>query len=655
MKDKSASSSASGHVDSEQGAMMRGKRKLTRTPTDQIVKKAVRDNFKGPEWTPHRLYTHKVNNMTLVELLTERIRAWRREDPDVTRGAGLYKEVKDIYRDDESMKTRLLNSLSDDLALTESLVDALKPTKGAVSNVKVQSWIQASSTASGDDLVLLMQWALDLNPVNDKHRRMLLDLVRFFKKINIETHHGHFFEFVKPWISDVLIHAFSKVKLSKNREWPMTFLKTHSSLVAMVLPVGSLQAVMASAIAGWHTHRLELKELVAFDLGEAIFGFSMRTVAQRDMDTWLREKVEQIESAKGPLSGATFDATVTTLQKELAQTSFGKFLESERDIEFKYRGLAFPAHIADTNQYILLAVAACYKGLAVEGGNAPSMWIEHVLPFREALANPPTVDLEWCEPCKQARQALKDCVQEYASLDAGVLKEVVNLRTSRFLEMDPFFKVELAVVRAIAESSDGKQLLLTVLNLMPSENERVTPLQALSSIERVEKGDLYKLSKTTAQGKLAVIKALLTDLAETQPLTTLAAIQADLSLQDIANRFKFFLTHEDETADSPMTFGAEAWRKRYKDMCDTASGASIKPEKIEELEAYSWLVDDAARKDLASLSSLVQKAAAAKSKVVRGTKKQKSESSSSSGRAAVFAMLQRPKAKAATKPMNSKA
>ncbi len=125
----------------------------------------------------------KVDGLTLVQELTNNIHAWRQDDPDVTRGAGLYKDIKDKFGDRDSVKVRLLNMLQDNLNLTDGLVGAMEHSqKGSVNNNKVQAWIQYTDTATQDDVVLLMQWALTLNPNKDKHRPFLFDLIRFFQE-----------------------------------------------------------------------------------------------------------------------------------------------------------------------------------------------------------------------------------------------------------------------------------------------------------------------------------------------------------------------------------------------------------------------------------------------------------------------------------------
>ncbi len=118
----------------------------------------------------------------------------------------------------------------------------------------------------------------------------------------------------------------------------------------------------------------------------------MKDIAQHEMAKFIGEAMKAIEAnTSETLDQTTFDQTVQNLNHELSESPFAKFLDPERDIQLGYIGLLFDEHVQSIEQQVIVSVAGCYKGLAVECGAVEAFWIEGVLPFREAPGRIPKV------------------------------------------------------------------------------------------------------------------------------------------------------------------------------------------------------------------------------------------------------------------------
>ena len=220
-------------------------RKLARQSTDQVVKKALRDNFKAPEWTEADLVGNIVDGKNLVQKLTEIIHNWRQSDPNadvLTRGESTYTNLKAIYRNPNSPLSRIMAMVDPEASVTTAFVDALEATQERPPrHMEMKTHLVVRGPPSITELVGIARLAFRFNYVNEKHRVYCMDAVRFFQKHDVTKQFPAFWEQVQSWVHEVLSAVYVKGKPSKTKQWPETFFKMYGHLAYMCLPQRSVE------------------------------------------------------------------------------------------------------------------------------------------------------------------------------------------------------------------------------------------------------------------------------------------------------------------------------------------------------------------------------------------------------------------------------
>ena len=107
---------------------VRSKRQLTQQNTGDIARKAINDNFKGPEWTPERMNSVYIEGKHLLQYIHDLIHRWRRHDPDVKRGKGMYADAKLKYRSSDNPLERLMSLVEEEEEVPEKFQRAFELT-----------------------------------------------------------------------------------------------------------------------------------------------------------------------------------------------------------------------------------------------------------------------------------------------------------------------------------------------------------------------------------------------------------------------------------------------------------------------------------------------------------------------------------------------
>ncbi len=189
--------------------------------------------------------------------------------------------------------------------------------------------------------------------------------------------------------------------------------------------------------------------------------------------------------------------------------------------------------------------------------------------------------------------------------------------------MDPYFKVELAIVREMSQSKDGKQLLSFALKLMPTLAHVVAPKAVLTSLDNIKGGELYMLSPMGAQGKLQVVQKMLMTLSNNTFPPEVKAEQTDERMKLIVERFQLFLRNVEKIGDKLVVeTGTTAWASLFTHLKAASAKTNINAELITKLQTYIWLApSDADVQELNRIEQTLQTQIAQTGKDPRATAK----------------------------------
>lgn len=317
---------------------------LKRTPTDEVVKKALKDNFKGAEWSPDAIYYNVVDGKNLFEFLKEKIHEARTEGSEVKRGSRLYAEAKEIYSAKDSPTARLRALIDDAEPIQECLIDAMLATKRKVANhTLMQAHLQCGPAPSGiTNMVAICRWALTLNALNDTHRPIALDFVRYQMKHKLQEKFPLIADIMRNWCDELLVMTYVKGKTRSSNLWARTFLETHRSIVGIVLPMPEVEKLLACSEGASAKLKTELKAVVnSSGLGEAIFGPSMVSIASDELQELIETRLLAIEAdTASPINQASVEKHIMELMDVIAaKVEIHKYLPTDREVIVKCPGV----------------------------------------------------------------------------------------------------------------------------------------------------------------------------------------------------------------------------------------------------------------------------------------------------------------------------
>ena len=575
------------------GSSASGSRKLKRESTDQVVNQRIRDNFK--DWGPEDTDLFKVNGVSLREELTADVRKERLAGRfQFTPGKFYYQTKRKIFRRDLDPDDLLKQLIPDDEEIDADWLKAvIKARKVPPDRTLLLSKLRSVATMpSLTTVVAIVRWAITLNPRNKKMAPAGLDVLRFLAKHDVKTERPAIFDIVRPWVDTLLTLTWLKSKQLRMSQ--ASFLEIYDNVTSLLLPKKAVDKVLAN-LSELQSVAPELSLIcVGSNLANAMFGGALMKVSGFEVERIIDVRIKAFASKTDIIDDAKCATFLDALMLELQGMPQCKALPNKRDIKFEYRGQKFAACAKSLASEVQLKTAAYWKGIAVDRGILPPLWIEELLTFQTGLFDTgPTVAASLCVPAKFARAECKKAADEYQAIDPNVLKELLDLKSTHFLSIDRDFAVELELIRAIIGQNSGEKLFKMVVDTFPTATTAKSPEHVLVQIDKIMSQELYKFASSDAKAKIEVAQKMVSKLLDgREPDVDVA--KTDDFLKHVVSHVQFFIRVElPGSADLPgqTLIGLQAAQHLLADVVSKQSDGSIVPGDLATVLTFRYLLD----------------------------------------------------------------
>eukprot|EP00974_Lingulodinium_polyedra_P087166 8450871-Lingulodinium_polyedra.AAC.3 len=269
----------------------RKRRVLRKRSTEEIVQKALLDNFKG--WSHHDIDVHQVDGKSLRCRLADDKRAQLSGAP-VVMGASYYKNLKELYSNAGSPEKRL-QVKDNSLEVNPRLQKALVAYRSANSNkALLTEYLATAKGINQKELVGLFRCACALKPsVSTRSLHLALDLMRFAQRLKLSTLFAEEVNIMRHLFDDTLLAAFALLK--KEQVSVATFWNLYSDICPLVLNVDDVQRLV-SCKTKWTDVKEELLRVTgATKVGMRMFGFAAQLVLAQTVSDKIDAELKKLE------------------------------------------------------------------------------------------------------------------------------------------------------------------------------------------------------------------------------------------------------------------------------------------------------------------------------------------------------------------------
>lgn len=247
------------------------RRSLRRQTTEQQVTKALTDNFKN--FSSMEVDGVKHDSLTLRERLVQD-KHDQRAGKHVTMGASYYRQLRDLYADNESPAKKLCVSNPND-EVGGRLTKALTAWKAGNSNKgPITEWLASEPTANQKELIGLLRMALQIRPSASMAQcNLVLDLMRFLVRTSLSLRFPAEIEMLRTTWDDALCVAWANMK--KERVSPKTFVSIYGPILPLACNGKDVDTIL-DATGSWLSVKNELLSVTnSSKLGMRLFGFAL--------------------------------------------------------------------------------------------------------------------------------------------------------------------------------------------------------------------------------------------------------------------------------------------------------------------------------------------------------------------------------------------
>ena len=354
--------------------------------TPALVTKTLKDNYLAKGLSDEDVYVHKIDGKTLSELTREDLTR-RHSDPSFKMGFYYFKTLRDKYRNTEHPSKRLKVDAASECTPNPALLKAMvRVKKNASDMADIQAFLGSAVSVNRAELVGICRWALDLRPSNGKHLLALVDVLRFFKRMDIKAKYSDVFSAMFTHMEESLCTLRKKNK-SVEAE---VFCRLNDDVVTMFLQPSNLDLVLA-AQKDYPKVETHIQALVTDSaVGDVVWGFAHLKIIAASVDNVIKEEV--LEFSKGVMNLAAVNNAKFAIAAKANAVVGAEKLPNHRDVQIPFQGESIPGAVTSIQMQVNVSLAACWKGAAVATGLLKPFFSEDSLVLgRSALG---TVSLE---------------------------------------------------------------------------------------------------------------------------------------------------------------------------------------------------------------------------------------------------------------------
>lgn len=328
-------------------------------------------------------------------------------------------------------------------------------------------------------------------------------------------------------------------------------------------------------------------------VGSAMWSFAAAKLLVHDVLEIIEKHLKAMETLH--LTNVIVLQTKKDIAQEINELENSCLIPGRRQVCLRYRNFDIPnVKFSSLAQEINTKVAARIKTIAVDKGLLSPLWCEDLLPVKATVPAPAGLDAELIAGATVARQQVQKAIADGAGQDNDVVKDILNKRLKDLKGLDPDFDVEVAILQAVCNDSEGLMLKQALMTTMPSESAHRAPTDTLRLLSTLVKQPVYKMSSRELQGKVGALQKSLTIMSESRP-PDLTHLKLDKFLNQVAMSFDFFLRAEKDVAQGGTTlnkvvFGSVAMAVRFEALVAKHTQGNACLGDVEAINAFEWLL-----------------------------------------------------------------
>ncbi|CAK0836512.1 unnamed protein product [Prorocentrum cordatum] len=229
-------------------------------------------------------------------------------------------------------------------------------------------------------------------------------------------------------------------------------------------------------------------------------------------------------------------------------------------------------------------------------------------------------------PFGVARESASASIISAGISDGEALAGFVKDQDRAWIEQEPAFGVEIALLLHITGEGAGLRLKQAMAKAMPSTSAAVTPEQTLQELDKLRQSDTFKLANSTQQGKFLTVHRIIGRIVE-GAAPNVATAGKDEMLSDVVALIPNFVRQVKPAAEGnpkATAFGAEALALMYPDVKKKAGAGNATLKDVKPFRIYGYLCAPEVRATYDAMVSDVDKklgsASSAKAKKAKTSK-----------------------------------
>jgi hypothetical protein len=368
----------SGHTFGTMPKKGKATRKTSGSPTrkltaEGIANKTCKDNYITKGMTEDEVFVMRIDGFTLFDV-TVRDQLRKKSDVAFKMNCKYYNEQRAKYRHPEHASKRLRQVPSGTNTVDPALLKAMVAFKrNPLDNEPFQLYLGQAKMPNETELVGTFKWAVELSPNHPKQFGALMDLLRFCERHRVDK------TFPAQWkmMRDLFDRTLVAARLKSKKVTPEAFCTMHSKLLDLLMDPAKLKIVIASD----KKYELVGDELLSLSssclIGDCLWSFAVLKLIASNVERFINQEVAAFaakEMTLESLNFAKFDISTRVLLLEGVAK-----LTARRDCILPYKGDSIPCRVTSIPCHVNYALAAAWKGVAVETLKLSKLFCEAVL------------------------------------------------------------------------------------------------------------------------------------------------------------------------------------------------------------------------------------------------------------------------------------